>query len=89
MNLELLRIWTETRITSVLITHSIREAVFLGDQVVVMTPRPGRIADIMHIDLPRPRSAATRLDARFNEYVGRVEALITAAESQYGHLIAS
>jgi len=69
MNVELLRIWSERRKTSVLITHSITEAVFLADRVIVMTPRPGMIADIVEIDLPRPRLAETRISPRFNELV--------------------
>ena len=69
MNVELLRIWSERQKTSILITHSISEAVFLADRVVVMTPRPGMIADIVEIDLPRPRLAETRVSPRFNELV--------------------
>ena len=69
MNVELLRIWSERRKTSILITHSITEAVFLADRVIVMTPRPGMIADIVEIDLPRPRLAETRVSPRFNELV--------------------
>jgi NitT/TauT family transport system ATP-binding protein len=56
---ELMRIWEKTKKTVLFITHSIEEAVLLGDRVVVMTPHPGRIKEIVKIDLPRPRSAAS------------------------------
>ncbi|MBX5492432.1 MAG: ABC transporter ATP-binding protein [Chloroflexi bacterium] len=72
MNLELLRIWSESQKTTILITHSIQEAVFLADRVVVMTPRPGRVATVIDIDLPRPRQPADRLSARFAAYVQEV-----------------
>jgi len=58
MNAELQRIWLASRKTVVLITHSIDEAIFLGDRVVVMSPRPGRIVRELKVDLPRPRVAA-------------------------------
>jgi NitT/TauT family transport system ATP-binding protein len=67
MNLELLRIWGEssqTRKTIIFVTHSIPEAVFMADRVVVMSPRPGRIADIRDIDLPRPRTVQVRATAQ-------------------------
>jgi NitT/TauT family transport system ATP-binding protein len=72
MNLELLHIWQEAKKTVLFITHSIAEAVFLGDRVVVMTPRPGKVADIMTIDLPRPRATAMRDDPRFIDYVKKI-----------------
>ena len=55
MQKELLRIWQETKKTIIFVTHSVDEAVFLADRIVVMTTRPGRIKNIYSIDLPRPR----------------------------------
>ena len=65
MNVELMRIQAEQRKTIVFITHSIPEAVFLGDRVMVMTPRPGKVALITEIDLPKPRTLATMGSAGF------------------------
>jgi NitT/TauT family transport system ATP-binding protein len=72
LNMELLRIWEASGSTVVFVTHSISEAVFLSTRVVVMSPRPGRISDLIAIDLPQPRTAATREDPRFFECVTQV-----------------
>ena len=65
MNLELLRLWQETRKTIVFVTHSIAEAVFLSSRIVVMTARPGRIREVIDVDLPYPRTVETRETERF------------------------
>jgi NitT/TauT family transport system ATP-binding protein len=67
LNLELLRIWRETEKTILFITHDLDEAVFLSDRVIVLSPRPGEIADDIEIDLDRPRSEDTRGTERFVE----------------------
>jgi NitT/TauT family transport system ATP-binding protein len=72
MNLELLRIWEASASTVVFVTHSIAEAVFLSTRVIVMSPRPGRISDVIPTDLPQPRTAATREEPRFFELVTQV-----------------
>jgi NitT/TauT family transport system ATP-binding protein len=69
LNGELLRIWQDTGCTVVFVTHSIAEAVFLSTRVVVMSPRPGRVTQIIPIDLPQPRTWETREDPRFFERV--------------------
>jgi NitT/TauT family transport system ATP-binding protein len=72
LNAELLRIWERSGSTVVFVTHSISEATFLSTRVVVMSPRPGRIAAVVGIDLPQPRNADTREEPRFFELVTEV-----------------
>ena len=68
MVLDLQRLWLEDRKTVLFITHSIWEAIFLADRVVVMTPRPGRISTVVEVDLPRPRRLAVRESPAFGRY---------------------
>jgi NitT/TauT family transport system ATP-binding protein len=76
LNLELLSIWQQLGSTVVFVTHSISEAVFLSTRVVVMSPRPGRIAGVVDIDLPYPRTVETREAPRFFELVTEVRELL-------------
>ncbi|ESZ21031.1 ABC transporter ATP-binding protein [Mesorhizobium sp. L2C084A000] len=69
---ELLRIWGKINTTVIFVTHSIDEAIFLADRVVVMTARPGAVKEIIDIDLPRPRDGDIRASAEFNAYRARV-----------------
>jgi len=75
MNLELQRIWMEKKKTVFFITHSIPEAVFLADRVLVMTPRPGRVVDDLRIKLPRPRGLDAMTAPEFGEYTRHIRAL--------------
>lgn len=72
MAFELMRIWQQYRKTVIFVTHSLAEAVFLSDQVVLMSARPGRIHKIYGIDLPRPRTEDTRLSDDFIRLVGEI-----------------
>ena len=72
LNSEVLRIWQQTGTTVIFVTHSIPEAVFLSTRVVVMSPRPGRITNIVDIDLPQPRNDQTRETERYFELVTEV-----------------
>jgi len=71
ISMDIQRIWMEKRKTAIHITHSIPEAVLLADRVVVMGPRPGRIVEIIEVDLPRPRRL-DKLPQKFNDYAGRI-----------------
>ena len=77
ISMDIQRIWMEKRKTAIHITHSIPEAVLLADRVVVMGPRPGRIVEIIDVDLPRPRRL-DKLPARFNDYAGRIREIFKA-----------
>ena len=78
MNLELLRIWREARKTVVFITHSIPEAVFLADRVVVMSARPGRIVEVVRVELPRPRDLDMMASDEFGVYARKIRHLFDA-----------
>jgi len=80
MNLELLRLWEETRKTVVFVTHSIAEAVFLSSRIVVMTARPGRIREVIDVDLPYPRTAETRETERFFDLTTQVREALRGVE---------
>jgi NitT/TauT family transport system ATP-binding protein len=75
MNLELQRIWLEKKKTVFFITHSIPEAVFLADRVLVMTPRPGRVVDDLRIKLPRPRPLDVMTTPEFGDYTRHIRGL--------------
>ncbi|HEY3541800.1 MAG TPA: ABC transporter ATP-binding protein [Gaiellaceae bacterium] len=72
LNAELLQIWQASGSTVVFVTHSIAEAVFLSTRIVVMSPRPGRISKVIPVDLPQPRTQATREEPRFFELATQV-----------------
>ena len=74
MNVELQRIWLEKKKTVLFITHSIPEAVFLGDRVIVMTPRPGRILDDVSVALPQPRNLEVMNTPEFGRYTRAIRA---------------
>ena len=72
MQTELLQIWERTKKTVLFVTHSIEEAAYLSDRVIVMTARPGRTKDVITIGLPRPRDYEMRLTPEFNEIKARI-----------------
>ena len=82
MNVELHRIWRETGTTVMLVTHSVAEAVYLANRVVVMSPRPGRIVDILDVDLPVHRDySATMEKPEFISVANTVRDLLGATTS--------
>jgi NitT/TauT family transport system ATP-binding protein len=72
MQAELLQIWERSKKTVLFVTHSIEEAAYLSDRVIVMTARPGRTKDVIKIDLPRPRDYEMRLTPAFNDIKAKI-----------------
>jgi len=77
---ELLRIWSETKKTVLFVTHSLNEAVYLADRVIVLSARPGRVVDDVAVDLPRPRTFAMTSSERFGILKDRIWQHIRNAE---------
>jgi NitT/TauT family transport system ATP-binding protein len=78
LNSELQTIWMETRKTVLFITHGISEAVFLSDRVAVMSPKPGRILEVIDLDLPRPRALAVRESREFLSAASRIRRILAS-----------
>jgi NitT/TauT family transport system ATP-binding protein len=76
MNLLLMRLWSESGQTIVFVTHNVSEAIFLADRVVVLTPRPGRLARIFDIELPRPRLVEMTFEPDFIEMIQEIKAAV-------------
>ena len=76
LNLELTNLWRELGATVVMVTHNIREAVFLADRVLVLSPRPGRLTAAIPVDIPRPRDISLLYDGAFNDVAFRVRQAI-------------
>jgi NitT/TauT family transport system ATP-binding protein len=89
MNVELMRIWARSQKTIFLITHSIAEAVFLSDRVVIMSKRPGRIMADIRIDLARPRGLEVTASPRFGEYLLEIRRILDGGQESGGRAAAS
>lgn len=82
MQNELQRIWMQTQHSAILVTHQIREAIYLADRVAIMSARPGQIKALVSIDLPRPRSVLTLQDPRFHALELHIWTLLQADSAQ-------
>jgi NitT/TauT family transport system ATP-binding protein len=78
MNVDLLRLWERGRKTVLFVTHSIAEAVFLSDRVILMSRSPGQVALDLTIDLPRPRRLRVRDTQEFSTYIREIRAVLEA-----------
>lgn len=78
LNLDLQSIWLQSRKTVMFVTHSISEAVFLSDRVVVFSDRPGRVVEVLEIDLPRPRNLSIRETPEFGRYAGEIRRVFSS-----------
>ena len=79
LDIELLRIWGEKKMTVLFVTHNIQEAVFLSDSVVVMSPRPGRVIRELAVDLPRPRTLEMMSSSEFGRYALEIRSMLASA----------
>jgi len=78
---ELLAVWAEQHLTVLFVTHSLHEAVFLSNRVLVMTPRPGQISDVLTVDEAYPRDDSFRLSTRFADLCAQLSRMLVAAGS--------
>jgi NitT/TauT family transport system ATP-binding protein len=83
LDIELLRIWEERKKTVIFVTHSIQEAVFLSDQVFVMSARPGKLLETLSIEMPRPRSMEMMSSAEFGAYTLKIRSLLASAAGSH------